>query len=364
MLDKRLDKAIHLMADKNLDALLIGPGSDLKYFTGLNPSTDERFKALFILKNGDKFYICPELYLEETEEILNNSIEIFCWSDGEGFIKAIKDASAKYNIKNIKIGINDTLRAVDILEINNFIDTNFVLGTEVMENIRMIKTKDEIKHLKEAANIADRVFSDIVKFIRPGIMERDIKNKIEELFMEKGAEGLSFDTIVASGPNSSKPHYNDDSRVIEKNDIIILDFGCKYNGYCSDMSRTVFVGTPTEEQRKIYNIVLDANMEAEKFAEKGVTAGDVDKTARDIIDDAGYGKYFINRTGHGIGMDVHEGPYIKEKNALQLDNGMAFSIEPGIYLPGKYGMRVEDIVIIEDGKSTILNNSPKDMTIL
>ena len=184
------------------------------------------------------------------------------------------------------------------------------------------------------------------------------------MLIEFGGEELSFEPIVASGPNGSMPHYNDDKRVIEEQDLVILDFGCRYKGYCSDTSRTVFIGEPTEEQKKVYEIVLRANREAEKAVKEGVTAGEIDRIARKIITDEGYGEYFINRTGHGIGVEIHEEPFIKEGNKEILKSGMAFSVEPGIYIPGKFGMRVEDIVIVDGEKARILNKSNKEMTIV
>lgn len=361
---EKLEILTNLMKNEDIDALMIGPSSDLEYFTGLNPMSDERFKALIILKDKRYFYICPELYYEETRELLGEDAHIFIWSDTDGFLKAIKEAANYYNLKNIKIGVNDAIRAIDILEIENAIKAKFFIGSGIIENVRIIKDEEEKSNLRKSAHIADEVAGEIIKFIRPGLTERDIKRKIEELFMEKGVQSLAFETIVASGPNSSKPHYNGDSRVIEEQDIIVLDFGCKYNGYCSDISRTVFVGEPTEEQKKIYDIVVKANTAAESFVKQGVTAEDVDKMARDVIKQAGYGQYFLNRTGHGIGRAVHEGPYIREGNKQVLENGMAFSIEPGIYLPGQYGMRVEDIVLIDNWSGEVLNKFIKDLIII
>ena len=217
---------------------------------------------------------------------------------------------------------------------------------------------------KKAALIADKAYEEIVKFIKPGLTEKDIGDKLKKLLIEFGGQGLSFEPIVASGPNSSMPHYSGNQRVIEEKDLVILDFGCLYNGYCSDTSRTVFVGEPSEEQRKIYEIVLRANKEAEESAKEVIKAEDLDRIARGVITDAGYGEYFINRTGHGIGVEIHEEPYIRDGNKEILKTGMAFSIEPGIYIPGKFGMRVEDIVVIDGDSSIILNKTSKDITIV
>ncbi|HYF74998.1 MAG TPA: M24 family metallopeptidase, partial [Candidatus Nitrosocosmicus sp.] len=234
----------------------------------------------------------------------------------------------------------------------------------ILEKMRLQKNQEEEDFLRKAAAIADEVMGKVIAYIRPGLIERDISKKIEELFMECGGQGLSFYPIVASGPNTSRPHYNKDDRRIEEQDVIILDFGCRYNGFCSDISRTVFVGEPTEEQRKVFDIVVKANTAAEELVKPGVTAEQVDLTARNIIRDAGYGHCFLNRTGHGIGMAVHEGPYIKEGNTQILEPGMTFSVEPGIYIAGRFGMRVEDIVLVTENGKEVLNKYTKDIIIV
>lgn len=352
------------MKENGVDLLFIGTSTDLEYLTGLSSMSCERFKALAILEDGRHFFICPELYYEETRQAYGEQGKIFVWSDSEGFLKSIVKANDFYHLENMNIGVNDVIRAIDMIAIQGIIPANFLDGSGIMEKVRQIKDEKEMELMKKSSLIADQVAEEIVKFIRPGVTEGDIAKRIKELFIEKGADDISFEPIVASGPNSSKPHYNDDKRVIEDRDIIVLDFGGRYKGYCSDMSRTVFVGKPTKEQEEIYNIVRRANTEAELFARQGVTASEVDKKARDIIKEAGYGENFLNRTGHGIGMAVHEAPYIKEGNDVVLKDGMTFSVEPGIYIAGRFGMRIENIVLIEKGKSNILNKFTKEMIIL
>jgi Xaa-Pro dipeptidase len=364
LLHKKLDEITRFMNMEDLDVLIIGPDSDLEYLTGLNLLTDERFKALFILKNKTAFFICPELYHEEVAAALGDCMNIFVWGDGEGFLKALKEAAQKHCADKINIGVNEVVRAVDILAIKSILEVDFFDSSNILESLRIVKDEDEQINLKKAAKIADVAGQEIIKLMKPGLSERDIKNKLIQLLIHHGGHGIAFDPIVASGPNSSKPHYNDDKRIIQNKDIIVMDFGCKYNGYCSDITRTVFIGEPTEEQKKVYEIVLSANTEAEHNAMQGVTAEDIDKKARDIIKKAGYGKCFLNRTGHGIGIAVHETPYIREGNKQVLQNGMAFSVEPGIYLPGRFGIRIEDIVLIEKGRGEVLNSLGKDIVVI
>lgn len=363
-LQSKIGDITKYMKEDDLDLLLIGTSTDLEYLTGLSSMACERFKALAILKDGRHFFISPELYYEETRQVFGDDEKIFVWSDSDGFLKSIHEADAIYQLQDMNIGVNDVIRAIDMIAIQGVIHGKFFDGSGIMEKVRQIKDEEEMALMKKSALIADQVAEEIIQFIRPGLTEGDIAKRIKELFIEKGADDISFEPIVASGPNSSKPHYNDDKRIIEERDIIVLDFGGRYKGYCSDMSRTVFVGKPTKEQEEIYNIVRRANTEAELFAREGVTASEVDKKARDIIKEAGYGQYFLNRTGHGIGMAIHEAPYIKEGNEVILQNGMTFSVEPGIYIAGKFGMRIENIVLIEDGKSNILNKFTKEMIVL
>jgi Xaa-Pro dipeptidase len=360
----RIKEVARLMSGAPLDALIVGPNTDLAYLTGLTPLSDERFKALVILKDGRFFHICPELYEEETREALGAETDVFVWSDTDGFLGATQAASQSYHLDHMTIGVNDAVRAVDLLSLGTVTTAKFVIGSSVLEEVRACKDSDERGFLREAARLADEVAVEILPFIHAGAVEGDVKKRIGGLFAAKGVPELAFETIVASGPNSSRPHYTGGERVITDHDIVVLDFGCRYHGYCSDTSRMVFVGEPTEEQRKIYDIVLKANLAGERAAGVGATAGDVDGAARDVIEAAGYGANFLNRTGHGIGMADHEAPYIRHGNPMVLQEGMAFSVEPGIYLAGRFGMRVEDIVLIEDGKADVLNRSPKGLVIL
>ena len=361
---QRIEELTRLMREASMDALIVGPNTDLTYLTGLHPLMDERFKGLAILNDGRFFHICPELYEEETREALGPDADLYVWSDTDGFLTAARTAGRAYQLDHMTIGVNDAVRAVDLLSLATVVTATFVAGGGVLEQLRVCKSPEERSLLRTAARIADEVATEILASIRPGVTEHDIKKKIGELFAAKGAPDLAFETIVASGPNSSRPHYNGDSRIITNHDVIVLDFGCRYHEYCSDTSRMVFVGEPTEEQRAVYDIVLQANLAGERAAGVGVTAGDVDKAARDVIAAAGYGSCFLNRTGHGIGMADHEAPFIKEGNPMILREGMAFSVEPGIYLAGRFGMRVEDIVLIDGGKAEVLNTSPKEITVL
>ncbi len=193
--------------------------------------------------------------------------------------------------------------------------------------------------------------------------EKQISKLIEELIYEYGGESMSFSPIVASGPNSADPHHASNSRIIKKGDIVVLDYGAKYKGYCSDITRTIAIGEMSEEAKKIYNIVREAQQNGIDAVKKGILAKDIDYATRKIIASYGYGLYFIHRTGHGIGLDVHEDPFITSSNSEVIQNGMVFTIEPGIYLPNKFGIRIEDDVLVNE-KGISLTSAPKDIMII
>lgn len=358
------NRLIDVIKKEDVDAIFITPSEEMKFLLGHSPSMGERFQGVFIKENGEYFYICNKLTVDEMENLFDdNKDKVYGWFDNDGFIDIVEKVLEKENLIGKKIGVNCTARAFNILEIMDKIDVKFVNTKKIIEDWRIIKSPEEINNLRIAAKKADIVYKKIIKFIKPGIKEQDIIDKIAELFLEEGCE-ISFDTIVASGVNSSQPHYNSGTRVIEEKDMMVLDFGCKYNGFCSDMSRTVFVGGISEEEKKIYEIVLASNAAGENAVKLNAKVADVDKAARKVIEDAGYGDYFYTRLGHGIGYSVHEAPDIKQSSDRKLDVGMAFSIEPGIYLPGKFGMRVEDILVITEKGPEILNKSERGIVIV
>lgn len=359
-----INKLTKIMKNESIAAMFIAPSEDLEFLMGFSPHMDERFQGLFITNDARIFYIVPQLNREEIQDAIGDIGKVFDWGDGEGFLDILSKAFEEYNLINKVIGVNGTARAVNMLDIKSILDVSFRNGKPMIEELRIIKSNEEIEKLREAARMADDVFEKLTRFIKPGIQEKDIRNKIEELFIEIGADGLSFEPIVASGPNSSKPHYNKASRFIEEKDIIILDFGCKYKGLCSDISRTVFVGDISEEEKKTYDIVYRANEASEKHVREGAVAKDVDEIARKIIREEGHGQHFLNRVGHGIGYSVHEAPYITGRNERKLQKGMAFSIEPGIYIPSKFGIRIEDIVVVTENGVEILNKAPKEVVII
>lgn len=362
MREEYLDRLVKLINEKNYDAAFIAPSEDMEFLLGHSPSLCERFQGLFATNKGEYFYICNLLTVNEIKEVLGENTKVYGWYDGDIFTDTVERAFREYNLIGKTIAVNSTSRAFNILEIIDKVNVRFVNGKPLMEEIRIIKSEEEIEGLKKSAAITDEVFLELLTFIKPGMKEADIQNKINESFIKKGAEP-SF-AIIASGFNSALPHYTGNDRIIQEKDIIIMDFGCKYNSFCSDMTRTVFVGGITEEERKVYDLVLKANIAGESKVKQGVIASNVDKAARQVISQGGYGKYFTTRLGHGIGYSVHEAPDIKRSNHRELEQGMAFSIEPGIYMKDKFGIRIEDIVVISKNGREVINKSSKELIIL
>lgn len=361
----KIDKLFFLMQDRHVDAVVIGPSSTLEFMTGFNPIGCERFQALFITRQRQCFYFCNRIYAEDMGQWFNGSAPFYVWDDGQGFHEVLKKAVKDFDLGGKTIALGETVRAVDVIEMTSVFQCEFVNGAGLLEELRIIKTQADLDKMKTAAKIADEVMEDLTRFIKPGMTEKQIKIRIEDLFMEKGADSIAFFPIAACGNHHSRPHYRGSSGVIAKKDVLLLDFGCRYQGFCSDISRTFFIGDISKEEQKIYAIVLQAQALAIEAAKEGSRCCDVDLAARQYIEQQGMGDFFLNRTGHGIGFDVHEAPNINGANKRKLERGMAFSIEPGICIPGKVGMRVEDIVVINpQGKTEVLNQFTKDVVLI
>ncbi len=236
--------------------------------------------------------------------------------------------------------------------------------TGLVEAIRMKKDENEVKIIQDAANIADAAFAHIIHFIRPGLTELDVSNELEFFMRKQGATSSSFDMIVASGQRSALPHGVASEKIIEKGELVTLDFGAYYKGYCSDITRTVAVGKVSEELRAIYQTVLEAQLRGMSGIKPGLTGKQADALTRDYITEMGYGDYFGHSTGHGLGMEVHEGPALSMKSNTVLEPGMVVTVEPGIYIAGVGGTRIEDDTLITEDGNRSFTHSPKELLII
>lgn len=234
----------------------------------------------------------------------------------------------------------------------------------IIENLRLIKTNAELKILKEAAEIADAAFDHIIKYIKPGRTELEVSNELEFFMRKQGAASSSFDIIVASGYRSALPHGVASEKIIENGELVTLDFGAYYKGYCSDITRTVAVGQPSDQLKEIYDVVLNAQLRGMNGIKAGITGKQADAFTRDYITEKGYGEYFGHSTGHGIGLDIHEGPTLSPKTDIILEPDMVVTVEPGVYVAGVGGVRIEDDAVITSDGNYSLTHSPKELVIL
>lgn len=273
------------------------------------------------------------------------------------------ERAARYGVKrlgfekdNVSYSLYEKLQAV-------FTGVELVPASGMIEEMRLIKTADELAIIQEAASIADQAFTHILNFIKPGRTELEVSNELE-FFMRRQGATSSFDTIVASGVRSALPHGVASDKVIEKGDMVTLDFGAYYNGYCSDITRTIAVGEPGEKLREIYEIVYKAQLHGVAHVKAGLTGKEADALTRDIIVAAGYGPQFGHSTGHGIGLEIHEAPGLSFRNESVLRAGMVVTIEPGIYVEGIGGVRIEDDVVLTESGCDVLTKSPKELLVL
>ena len=243
-------------------------------------------------------------------------------------------------------------------------EAEFVPASELLTELRQVKDAHELAAMKEAQRITDEALLEILNFLKPGLTEQEVAARLTYIMARKGAERNSFDPIVACGPNGSKPHAVPGPAVIQKGQFVTMDFGCKVGGYCSDMTRTVAVGQPTEEMEFVYNTVLKAQLAGIAAAHAGVTGKEVHEAGAKVIEEAGYGEYFGHGFGHSLGIEIHEDPGFHTRSDKPIPAGALLSAEPGIYLPGKFGVRIEDVIMLTEGGCIDITHSPKQLIIL
>lgn len=267
--------------------------------------------------------------------------------------------------KKIHIVLEDDMNLAQYMKLTQVCrNCSFSLGSKWIQMPRMVKDEEELTQIEQAEHIGDAAFSHVLDILKPGVSEREIALELEFFMKKQGASKLSFDTIVASGPNGSMPHAQVTDRLLQSGDFVTMDFGCVYQGYCSDMTRTVAIGTPTDEMKKVYQIVLDANVRAMEQIAAGQKCSDIDAVARGYIAKQGYGTYFGHGLGHGVGLDIHEEPRFSPKCDVITTENMVITDEPGIYLPGQFGVRIEDLVVVKENGYRKLSQSEKQLIIL
>jgi Xaa-Pro dipeptidase len=350
-----------------LQGMVFNASPSLTYLTGLHFHLSERPVVGIFTPGNPPLIILPELEVGKLSD-LPFPIQSFAYGElpatwGDVFHDALQAA----NLRGKRTGIEQ--RHMRVLELSflegNDLAISFLPGEACIDEIRLCKDSAEIAAMQEAVNIAQDALQATRALISPGITEKQLAAELTIQLLKHGSDSqLPFTPLVASGPNSANPHAFPSGRYIEEGDLLIIDWGANVGGYFSDLTRTFAVGEPDAEMKTIAQIVEQANTAAREIAAPGVAAQDVDLAARRVIESAGYGQYFIHRTGHGLGLDVHEGPYIRSGNSDILKPGMTFTIEPGIYLPGRGGVRIEDNVVITDQGLQSLSNFPRELQIL
>ncbi|WP_409297832.1 M24 family metallopeptidase [Peribacillus sp. SCS-26] len=352
---EKLDRLREALVKKGVDGLLIASPYNRRYMTGFTGSAG----AALISMDGAKF-ITDFRYVNQAGE----QAEGYEVVQHKGTIpEEVGNQAELMGIR--KLGFEqDYLSYAACKAYEEAFRGELVPISGAVENLRLIKAPSEIKILKDAAKIADLAFKHIIEYIRPGQTELEVANELEFFMRKQGAKSSSFDIIVASGHRSALPHGVASDKVIQKGDFVTLDYGAYFNGYVSDITRTLSVGEPAEELKKIYNVVLEAQMRAMAGIRPGMTGREADALARNLIEEKGYGEYFGHSTGHGIGLEVHEGPALSVKSSLVLEPGMAVTVEPGIYISGLGGVRIEDDTIITAEGNESLTHSTKELVIL
>ncbi|WP_211188937.1 M24 family metallopeptidase [Gordonia asplenii] len=360
----RLAEAARLAADVGVDLLMVSPGPDLEYLIGSRAQTFERLTVLVVPSavGAQPFVVVPQLELASLSESAAGALELplHPWVDGaDPYALALADAGA-----NPVVAVSDSMPALHLVPIAQRIGTTPRLATAVLRELRMIKDATEIAALREAGAAIDRVHARMGEFLVPGRTEHEVADDIAAAIVAEGHTSAAF-VIVGSGPHGADPHHEYSERVIGADDVVVIDIGGPVpTGYNSDSTRTYCFGEPPADVAAAIAVLERAQIAATAAVRPGVSAESVDAAARDLLAQAGLADAFIHRTGHGIGLSVHEEPYIVGGNDIALRPGMAFSIEPGIYFPGKWGARIEDIVIVTDDGCESVNKRPRGLTVL
>ena len=354
----RLRKLISKLKKEGKLPYLISSLPNINYLTGFKGSF-----AYLLLGDGQGYFISDSRYREYAEKIIPPGLVYFPLSESLGktvglILKELGAGQLFLEEHSIPLSVYHLLgRELKKVKIR--------AGGDAVNDLRIVKDDDEITTLKQAAKITDRCMEHLTEFIRPGVSEWDVSNEIELFYRNSGCRRTSFYAIVASGSGSSMPHYETSmTKKISAGDPVLVDMGCHYLGYNSDLTRTVFVGSVDERIRHIYEVVREAQASAVAAVKPGITAGKLDKIARDVIEKHGYGEYFGHGLGHGLGLDVHEMPSIRTGSAYRLKKNTVITIEPGIYIPGYGGVRIEDMVLVTDNGHEVLTKFTKDILVL
>jgi Xaa-Pro dipeptidase len=361
-MSNRIEALSSQLTQKGLDWVALNPGPSLRYLTGLSFHLMERPVVVLVGSSGQVKVILPELERAKVAA-LPFEAEIIPFGDDPATWQGVyEEALSDISDKSLRVGVEPTgLRFLELDLLRKALPkAEFVDESAALAGLRMRKGNDELKAMRQAAIIAQNAILSTLETVKPGQSELQISAELMVQLFRAGSEAeLPFAPIVSTGPNTANPHASPTDRILREGEMLLIDWGASFGGYFSDITRTFFCGEPNEEMKQIADLVEKANAAARLGSNAGMPAGEVDQLARDVITQGGYGDYFTHRTGHGLGMEAHEPPYIFQGNPLILEPGMVFTIEPGIYLPGKYGVRIEDDVVVEEEGMRSLTNLPR-----
>jgi len=363
MTQPRFDKLNASLQTSDLDAVILNPGPTLTYLTGLHFHLMERPVVLLFAKDQDPAIVLPELELQKVAS-LPYKLHVFSYPENPvEWDNAFRKAVQALGLDGKQIGVEPRqLRLLEFRHVKNGApEADYPDASNVLSGLRLRKDKAEIDAMRQAVKIAQEALEATLPSIQVGMTEREIASELVVQLLKHGSDSeLPFAPIVSAGPNAANPHASPTDRKLETGDLLVVDWGAAHAGYISDLTRTFSVGEVDAEYGKIHEIVQESNAAGRAAAKPGVPCSDVDNAARAVIEKAGYGVYFTHRTGHGIGMEGHEEPYMRGDNMQLLEPGMAFTVEPGIYLPGRNGVRIEDNVVITEDGADVLSDMQRE----
>lgn len=358
-MNQRINRVLEQMNNRGIDHLIISDPSSIDYLIGYKNHPGERMYVLLLKNDGNHTLFLNNLFYLDQELDLN----IVWYNDTDNCVEVLSEYLQEANC----VGVDKFWNAKFLLPLMEYTngETHYELGSICVDYVRMKKDEHEQELMIKASQINDAAIDEMIKLCALGNMsEKEVANKLADIYRSLGSDDHSFTPIVAYGKNCADTHHEGDDTMLKPGDSIIIDMGCTYQGYCSDMTRTVFYKEVSEEQKRVYELVRDANLAAEAIIKPGVKLCDIDKCARDFIKEGGFVAEFNHRLGHFIGRDVHEYGDVSASFDMEVEEGMVFSIEPGVYIQGKFGVRVEDLVLVTKDGCKILNSYTKDLLVV
>ncbi len=354
----RKEQLLELVRNSGFDAMILTSEVNRRYATGFHSTSGAVY-----LSEKQAVFLTDSRYYEAASDLIKG-FDVRKLQTSDSYSRLVNALIMEDNIEWVALE-DKTLTYSDYMEWTEAFDIDMIQGLgDAIDQLREVKDSSEVQKIVSAQRIAEKAYNEILNEIKPGVSEKEIAARLTYLMLHYGAENMSFDPIVVSGKNSSKPHGVPSEKLIESGDFVTMDFGCIFDGYCSDMTRTVAVGSATDEMKNVYETVLKAQEAGIKECRAGLLGKELDAAARKVITDAGYGEAFGHGFGHGVGLEIHEAPSVGQKGETKLRAGCIVTAEPGIYLEGKFGVRIEDMLHVTENGSENLTKAPKDLIIL